>query len=156
MAFRNWKYEAGKWTEVEAPFPWNEGEDLKSALKRAGYYDFPLESYGGETQGVEIYCRRDGEPPWYVTFTIGDYFFPVLIYDEHSLLEWIAKYTPAYSSKQISFDLAEAIDILRKAFRAWHGHDPDVVCRNCDPVAYERWQKYHEERASKAKLHEQT
>ena len=154
MAFKDWKYEAGKWTEIEPPFSWNEGEDLKVALERAGYNDFPSETYGEETQGVEIYCRRDSEPPWYVTFDIADYCFSVLIYDERSLLEWIAKYTPAYSVKQVSSNFAEALDILRKAFRVWHRHDPADVCRNCDPVEYQRLQEFDKRRASKGKLNE--
>jgi hypothetical protein len=56
-----------------------------------------------------------------------------LIYDEQSLLEWIAKYTPAYSLAQIAYDVREALGILQKAFHAWHGHSADNACHACDP-----------------------
>lgn len=146
----DWKYEAGEWTKIEAPFPWNDGEDLKVALGRAGYYDFPSETWGEEDgAGVDIYCRQDQEPPWYITFSIADYCFTVSIYDEQSLLEWIAKYTPAYSLAQIAYDVHEALGILQKAFRAWHGHSSDNVCMVCDPDAYKRLQEFHQRRATK-------
>ena len=145
----DWKYEAGKWTKIEPPFPWIEGEDLKVALSKAGYYDFPSESWGEE--GVDIYCRRDREPPWYISFTIADYCFDVLIYDEQSLLEWIAKYTPAYSIAQIAYDVHEALGILEKTFRAWHGHDPRSACPHCDPEAYKSQQEFRQRRANKNK-----
>jgi len=135
----DWKYEAGKWEKAEAPFSWNEGEDLKVALSRAGYYDFPSESFGED--GVEIYCRKDGKPPWYISFTIADYCFSVLIYDGQSLLEWKAKYTPAYLLMGIADDIHEALDILLKAFRVWHGHSPYNICALCDPEAYRRQQQ---------------
>jgi hypothetical protein len=50
----DWKYEAGKWTKIESPFIWNDGEDLKVALKRAGYYDFPCQTWGEDSYGVDI------------------------------------------------------------------------------------------------------
>ena len=142
----DWKYEAGKWEKIEAPFPWNDGEDLKVALNRAGYYDFPSETWGEESGGVDIYCRRDGKPPWYISFTIANYCFNVSIYDEQSLLEWIAKYTPAYSLAQIAYDVHESLDVLNKAFRAWHGHSSDSSCPACDPDGYKRLQEFHQKR----------
>lgn len=145
----DWKYEAGKWTKIEAPFPWNDGEDLKVALSRAGYYDFPSDSWG--ENGVDIYCRQDGEPPWYISFSIADYCFSVLIYDEQSLLEWIAKYTPAYSLAQIAYDVREALDVLKKAFRVWHGHSSDSPCPACDPDGYNRLQEFHQRRTERLK-----
>lgn len=142
----DWKYEAGKWTKIEPPFIWSEGEDLTVALKRAGYYDFPSESWGGDDGGVALYCRKDGEPPWYISFTIADYCFDVLIFDERSLLEWIAKYTPAYSLAQIAYDVHEGLSILEKAFRAWHGHSHNDACPACDPDGYKRLQEFHQRR----------
>jgi len=132
----DWKYEAGKWEKIEAPFSWNEGEDLKVTLSRAGYYGFPSESFG--EGDVEIYCREDDEPPWFISLTITDCCFSVFIYDEQSLLEWKAKYTPAYSLSGIANDIHDALDILSKAFRVWHGHSPSNVCAVCDPEAYRR------------------
>ena len=143
----DWKYEAGKWEKIQAPFPWEEGEDLKSALSRAGYYGFPSESWG--ENGVDIYCRQDDEPPWYISFTIADYCFGVSIYDEQNLLEWIAKYTPAYSLAKIAYDLDDLKKIIEKAFRAWHGHSSDVTCSLCDPGAYRRQQEFRQRRANK-------
>ena len=142
---KDWKYEAGKWTPIDLPFAWNEGDDLKVALDRAGYYDFPSESWGED--GASLYCRRDGEPPWYISFTIADFCFSVLIYDEQSLLDWKAKYTPAYLLADIAYDIHEALDILKKAFRAWHGHDANSVCPHCDPDAYNRLEEFRQRRA---------
>ena len=145
----DWKYEDGKWTTIEAPFPWNDGEDLKVALERAGYYDFPSETWGEEGASADLYCRQDGKPPWYINFTIADYWFSVLIYDEQSLLEWIAKYTPAYSLAGIAYNVHESLDILQKAFRAWHGHRADSACPSCDPDTYKRLQESRQRRARK-------
>ncbi|MDZ4231068.1 MAG: hypothetical protein U1B77_04545 [Dehalococcoidales bacterium] len=142
----DWKYEAGKWAKTEPPFPWNDGEDLKVALKRAGYYDFPSETWGEVESGVDLYCRQDGEPPWYISFSIADFCFSVLIYDEQSLLEWIAKYSPAYSLALIAHDVHEALDILGKAFRTWHGHSSDGACQLCDPDVYRCQQEAKQKR----------
>ena len=145
----DWKYEDGKWTTIEASFPWNDGEDLKVALERAGYYDFPSETWGQEGASADLYCRQDGKPPWYIIFAIEDHWFSVLIYDEQSLLEWIAKYTPAYSLAQIAYDVHESLGILQKAFRAWHGHRADSACSFCDPDTYKRLQELRQRRAVK-------
>jgi hypothetical protein len=99
----SWKYEAGKWEKIDSPFTNEEGEDLKVALARAGYYDFPSENWGEDFGGIQLYCRKDDKPPWYITFTIEDHWYDVLIYNEQDLLEWIAKYTPAYSLTQIAY-----------------------------------------------------
>lgn len=149
VEMNDWKYEAGKWTKIEPLIPWNEGEDLKVFLSRAGYYDLPSDTWGDESAGVDIYCRLDGEPPWYISFSIADYCFSVLIYDEQSLLEWIAKYTPAYSLAQIAFDVHEALDVLEKAFCAWHGHSHNDACPTCDPDGYKRLQEFHRQRKEK-------
>lgn len=147
-----WKYHHGEWSEIEDPMVWNEGEDSKTAFKRAGYYTFPFCRFGVEEgqPSIELYAKEDYGPPWLVNLNITDAIEYIYIYDLPSLMQFLRDYAPMCSLSQMADIQEEQVSkILSRAFQAWHGHDFDNVCPRCDPLEFKRREQARQRRMEK-------
>jgi hypothetical protein len=130
-----WKYHLGEWSQIDNPMVWHEGEEHKTALERAGYYPFPQQEYGATLQ---LYIKKDYTLPYRITFDLGDHLVAVYVYDLPSLMQWLRDYSPIFTLSDIAYLQDETRNLLRRAFRAWHGHVPENVCPSCDPIEYKK------------------
>ena len=150
-----WKYRRGEWTEIEDPVVGGENEDWKVTLKRAGYRGFPQMEFGDpDIQGLVVYRKVDYTAPYLINVTDGDVVETVYIDDFPSLLQFLRDFAPFCSLANTDDNLKELVQVLRKSFRGWHGHDADDVCRECDPLEYERRQEFRRQRMESKKQKE--
>jgi hypothetical protein len=141
---RAWKYHLGVWTEFEDPLV-VEGEELNVTLKRAGYNS--AMNYGEE--GVfeaEVY-RAEGSPlEWLIIFSLDVGSFEcVYIEDIPSLMQWQRDFATFYMLERMDYRLNELTEAARRAFRAWHGHESENVCDDCDPLETRRREQRRQE-----------
>ena len=141
-----WKYHLGEWSQIDNPMVWYEGEDFDIAMKRAGYYSFPQQEYGGD---LRLYVKKDDELPYLITFNLSDTIESVYVYDLPSVMQWLRDYSPIFLLSEMAFLQDETQTLLRRAFRAWHGHDYQNICARCDPLKYERIQQMRERKGER-------
>ena len=137
-----WKYENGNWTPIEDPFGECSGDESWSdCLQRAGYKRHPFLSFGTDDygNGVSVYKKQDEEPPLYLSVMLcSDEVMTVLVDDMANLMQWLKDYWPPLALENMHVTHTEMLEALRKAFQAWHGHEADDICSECDPFAWER------------------
>jgi hypothetical protein len=131
--------------ETQSPAPWGD-KDLETVMDRAGYRPG---DHSGEPDieylgSWACYCAQDPTLPYQYMLLLGlpdGRFTRVWCPALPDLMAYMARY---HAIGQHSLDRAylERLDeALRRLFRAWHGHDASSFCRDCDPQAYEYWQR---------------
>ena len=105
-----WKYHLGEWSQIDNPMVWYEGEDFDIAMKRAGYYSFPQQEYGGN---LRLYVKKDDELPYLITFNLSDTIESVYVYDLPSVMQWLRDYSPIFLLSEMAF-LYEHIQQMRE------------------------------------------
>ena len=152
----SWKYVLGedgsphweKWTGPLDKEYYEGDEEWEAFLARQGYYGTPSISYGDEMTGtIDIYTPQHGwgELPYTLDIDFNGYVGEALIYiyDPRSLVDFLTRYSTPFILHDIRDDLRRLVEIVRKMFRAWHGHDADEVCLSCDPDLWKRRQEWN-------------
>ena len=92
---------------------------------------------------MEIWTSSDHPRFPYFCFVSlpGDRCLTVWIADDLTMLEFYRVYGQVGELGRMRTQLEYIGEVAQKLFRAQHGHDPSGMCRECDPFAYEQWQK---------------
>jgi hypothetical protein len=149
-----WKYSRGEWTEIESPLVWLDGEEMGTALERAGYYRSASASYGYTDigYGIEVYTKEERGPPYLLTVAVdGETYEEVWIEDFPSLLEFLRDFAPQFVQSGLEFRIGEMEKLMEKAFQAWHGHAAYSVCKQCDPLEWDEVQRLRRDKAAALK-----
>lgn len=149
-----WIFEMTKTGELapfEPPIATEEKEDFSQYLRRLGFRTGAEGLIGDEEQMLaylEWYARSDGDGHQFLA-AWGDVNTTKLIFvpDWPTLIKLQALAAPIIQAALFELRLASVEKMAKKAFRAWHEHDSDDVCKTCDPVEA----KEREERRAKAR-----
>ena len=145
------------WTLAPDTVPeWSEGEDDTTMMARAGY------AYESRARNSDLVNFVGAWTLWYANADHAPYPYALFLDapgDEGCVFVWLPAFPDlmAYMAKYGHVGQAELDgcdwDAFREAFnrlfRAWHGHAATTFCRECDPMAYENWQKKQKERAAR-------
>ena len=85
----------------------------------------------------EAMVDLDGYGDWLVCHTCWGTMTPF----ERILLTILCKPATLEGGLNFSGELEILLKYARRAFRAWHGHEPDSACDSCDPLAAESYRK---------------
>jgi hypothetical protein len=141
----DWEYSlAGGWKKIISPMPpWTPDEgDFSDVLKRIGFggeaHNLELDYYFGNMVIHMAHGDASEKYQYLVDLETGrpDEYL-VFVPDFPSLCRLVQEVSPIVTLFMQKDWLERLEDITGKAFRAWHGHDVDGACRNCDPLAYE-------------------
>lgn len=141
----------GTWGDVEIEYDAN-------SCSPHGYETFSRYDFGrDEFPRISIFsATRQDVPAFYLDVDLNssnvNYFFTETIMGAFDLA---ARWVPLVNSRE----QVDLMPIIERAFRAWHGHDTNAVCRECDPLEHERRikadQEYQRRRESKKLLNEE-
>lgn len=143
-----WSYECasgeGAWRLVDDPVVYEDGVDVEDAIRAAGFE--PFDGFGADFFGAsmsifEVWSRSEGRlhADYLVVWSPnGDRWEEFRAADLPSLLSLYQLLTPI-ASQRSSQELGELLSkVLSRAFEAWHGHQLNQVCCECDFDEHER------------------
>ena len=147
--FWTWEFTQGQgWKRIACPIePPNDIDDMSDWLKRQGYKSQHELTDDFDAFGLVVYTHQSDN--WqgaynYVVFlnTVdGDSFETIFVPALPDLLALGREVYPLFRMAQTTQQQNWLEDILSKFFQVYHGHDLTNFCRQCDPVAHERFQK---------------
>ena len=146
----SWKYSRGEWEEIVDPLAWVDGEEFEAVLERNGYYAHPTRwGYEHDQVSCDIYSRKgEGRYPVLLSISLdGNLVEHVFVYDFPSMMMFFREHSTPFVMAALGCLAEDAGETLRRAFHAWHGHDADDVCRECDPNGYHLQQERNRKRA---------
>jgi len=144
------------WTRTDAP-EWGESEEVDAFMARLGYTPH---SHARNSDLVNFV----GSWMLYTAIAPDAEYGHALLVDGAQeacvfvwvptlpdLLAYMAHYGELGQAAWNQMEWDEIRDTIRRFFRVSHGHGAETFCRECDPLAYETWQrKQAEKRAKKA------
>lgn len=146
---REFTYSRGQWTDGMSLSPWQSNEEFKGYLARIGYNNHPL-SIGSENgPQIEVYPSDDESSFLAVVSPLGNGTFDVHLPDLPSLMMFMKDFGPSFSAIHAADEQAEISELLRKLFRAYHGHDSYNACQKCDPEGVAAARRWRERRQQK-------
>jgi|GEM_PF-3809488 len=135
-----WKYEKGNWSPTKDPAGEVGDEGFGEALQRNGYNTNPYLDLREHDWGASIgvYKKDNDTSPLYIIVTLpNDDCMTVLVDDMDDLMQWLKEYLPVIHFANTSVVQSQMLELLEKAFRAWHEHDSADICPRCDPMGYQ-------------------
>lgn len=144
-----WKLSVrGGWTEVEIP-AWQDGETDGDYMRRVGLHE--SDRIGVDGFDATLYARsRDSA--WPAEFGVLLVFFDegrwLLADDMPSALKVWGDASAIAGRAEANEILKDLNNMARKCFRVWHGHEPYMDCRECDPEAVRRRDDKHRAKAT--------
>lgn len=150
-------YQKGQWIE-NTTFPeLKEDENFDEYLKRVG---FPIQTINfgcgdDEDFGFYVYERvEDNKDDFFIMiYPLASKAYLVFIPDFISLMMFLREYTQVFTLQNLLEKLEEMHKTITKIFRVYHGHDPDSCCRQCDPVAFEKFEQKKKEKRNQKMMH---
>lgn len=128
----------GAWGTYRYEFP--DVDDYDRGVEAMGYDRFP-DSFCAlhDDWSARVWTKAVGAPPELPAFRVElgvfDRIHAAFVDTLPQMLDLLAKWLPIAESAQRMYLMSTAETALRLAFRAWHGHDLDDVCRICNPIA---------------------
>lgn len=129
---------AGGFKEIDFDVEWGEGELEGEWLKRAGFADSGLNDglhserdYGST---IVVYLSVAKNSDWFAIVAVGDCADTeyIAVRTRIDLMDLRIKLAPLRTIAVFQrFDLL--VSLVEKAFHAWHGHDFEEACDDCDP-----------------------
>lgn len=131
--YQRFTFNRGSWEDGhDLPEP-GQDDDPDGFLESLGY-TLSVGSYGQDHGGsIRIFEEAEGNSYVADVCPFGGYCFEVFLPDFPSLMMFIKDYGTAFSAEATHAVQSEMLTILKRLFRAEHGHDSDTVCQQCDP-----------------------
>lgn len=133
-------YDRGTW-KADNPLPDLEAnEEFKDYLYRLGFTE-RAGLFGHEDAGhIEIYESNEGT--YFANVTpAGNVVYDVFLPDFGSYMMFIKDYGTLFSTDSANILQQQMLDIMEKLFRLQHGHAAYDFCKQCDPIAWDQFQK---------------
>lgn len=161
-----WSYRCvspgASWRRIDSPVVYEDGVGVEDAIKAAGFE--PFDGFGEDFLGAStsifgVWSRSEGRPhaDYLVVWSPnGDRWEEFHVEDLPSLLSLYQLLTPI-ASQRSSQEVGELLGkVLNRAFEAWHGHQLDQVCRECDVDEHQNRLRMREHRRERERLAKDT
>ena len=134
------------WTRTDAP-EWVDGDDDTAYMKRLGYI-FADRAYG--TDLVDwfglwtLWQANDPNATFQYALILSmpnDQITHVWLPTIPDLMAYMRLYGHIGRDAVKQYDLEAYYELIKRLFRALHGHDAGLSCRVCDPAGFEKGQR---------------
>ena len=141
----NFTFNRGTWEDGHPLPKWEDNEDFNEYLSRAGYRAYKT-IYGDPEAGhIEVYAAEKDNTFFASVCPAGDFCYEVYLPDLPSLMMFLKDYSTVFSAASTNSSLQQMLVLQEKQFRATHGHDAYVSCKECDPTGWEAQERVRKE-----------
>lgn len=113
--------------------------DFDDYISKLGYDSFNYTKFGDEFSPKAIIRKhKDNDSSLAEVAIFFEEYKLVYIPDFPSLMMFVRDFCSSFSLSYLQQTQEELNSSVNKIFRAYHGHDSNDICRECDPVEFDR------------------